>query len=192
MLAGCKSQVAPQAPEWSKSSNCLVALGLRALGQELPPFPEPLVVGKSDHAAVKAWLDKLSLKPERVEEGQTADGGYRYLVADFGALRLVWFLASRGGFENKVTYMTCVVLATGEDDVVRPKVDEIFAAPGPPEKLVITSEEGRQTTDVDVFVWKQPFGVMTERHVYDEEENRTVSVLELWAVPAWGQERPQL
>jgi len=185
--------VAPQAPEWSKSSNCLVALGLRALEQELPAFPEPLQVGQADLPAIKAWLDKFSLKPERVEEGKTSDGGYRYLVADYGALRLVYFLASRGGFENKLTYMTCVVLATGQNDVLKPKVDEIFAAPGPPEKLVVTSEEqGRQTLDVDVFVWKQPFGVMTERHVFDEEENRTVSVLELWAVPAWGQERPQL
>ena len=190
---GCRHQVTPQVPEWSKSSNCLVALGLLSLDQELPALPEPLVVGKSDLSAVKSWLEKLSLKPEKVEEGQTADGGFHYLVADYGALRLCYFLSSRGGFENKLTYMTCVVLATGEDDVLKPRVDEVFKSEEPSQKLVITSEgEGRQDTDIDVFVWKQPFGVMTERHVYDEEENRTVSVLELWAGPAWGQERPQL
>lgn len=193
LAGGCRKPAVP-ARDWKGTTNCLYFMAFKALGREVPDFPEPgLEPGKSTVPQVAEFLRKFPTKPREVAEGDTGDNGFRYLEASVDdQLRNVYYFANQGGFAGKLTYNSCLVFIPGEDDTLLPAVEAVFGKSQSSEKLVVTNDEGHEESDVDVEVWQTPLGVVTERSTYNEEDDVTVGVVELWVTPAYGQARPRL
>lgn len=141
------------------------------------------VVGLSTREQVFAFLQHAEIKPEKIVEGVSSTGRYRYVQAYYRDHFLVFFLgARRDAWQDRLYMASLTVSRPGQLVETRTtmyrSLENLF---GRPLSTHLFEYSPSEPSDLNVYVWSRPQFLAGYRAPYFERPfNGTSTVLEVW------------
>ncbi|MBI3925765.1 MAG: hypothetical protein HY319_09510 [Armatimonadetes bacterium] len=171
---------------WRNSTNAHFRIVFHAIGEdrtELPPLE--LRFRESGRDEVVAFLQKFPLRAGSSTEGVAANKKHRYIRNAYDRFRTLYHLGEEEGpWQGKLFCITSVVDlpgdVAGEPSPVFQVTKTLYGDPTF-QKFRYLDDGKPVDSGLTTALWDRTAAVVMVRSVYDEDAERTVSVLEFWA-----------